>query len=304
MCRKLIPLILILCFSACVLVGCGSEPATATPTEEPEYVSFEELTFSSIDGEDLKLDLVIPVEQKGPYPTIVFIFGGSWITGGRSHFSKQLRWAAERGYVGVTIDYRLVRVSGGNPVNPFPSQIHDAKCAIQWLRSNADQYHIHPDRIGVLGYSSGGQLAMFIALTDASDGLEGKCGDLNTTSEVQAAVGIGAATDLISLLEAGGGARGSLISLLGGSPEEVPDAYIKASSITYVSANDPPILSIMGELDETVPPAQGELLDAKMKEAMLDHQIIILEGKDHCQLGFGTAEMFESVFEFFDLHLK
>ena len=224
--------------------------------------------------------------------------------GSRNQYHDQIRLAAESGYVGVTIDYRLNQIKDGKYTYPFPAQVHDTKCAIQWLRSNAEEYQIDKDRIGAVGYSAGGHLALMLALTEASDGLEGICADLNFSSKVQAAVGLGPPIDLTAWYAEGQGIRGNLIEFLGGTLEEIPAVYLKASPISYVSENDPPILSMMGELDVVFPPAQGELLDARMMEEGLTHELIVLEGKDHSYLGWGRADMLESVFEFFDLYLK
>jgi acetyl esterase/lipase len=310
---------ILLCVS-CLLNGCSTDSPISSPTEVEDFAETEDstispeagpfteendITYFSIDGLDLKLDLAIPTDGDGPFPTIVFIFGGSWTIGGRDFYHEQIQWAAEKGYVGVTIDHRMLnQMKDGEYLYPFPAQIHDSKCVMQWLRANAEQYKIDKDRIGVVGYSSGGHLALLLALTDTSNGLEGDCGVENYSSSVQAAVGIGAPIDLTALYATGLGIKGSLIQLLGGTPDEVPEEYLKASPISYVSENDPPILIIMGELDEVIPPTQGELLDAKMSEEGIDHDFIVLEDKDHVKLGFRSEERFDIVFEFFDLYLK
>src|SRR5438309_2257898 len=66
---------------------------------------------------------------------------------------------AHKGYVAVTITYRLA------PKYPFPAVVHDCKAAVRWLRANARQYHIDPERMGVTGGSAGGHLALFLGVT-------------------------------------------------------------------------------------------------------------------------------------------
>ena len=153
-----------------------ASPATETPTEEPDFIEVKDITYDSEDDVDLKLDLAYPTEGTGPYPAIIFIFGGGWSSGGRDAFGEHIQWAAEKDYVVVAIDYRLLnRMSAGEFLYPFPAQIQDPKCAVQWLRANAEEYKIDQDRIGAAGYGSGSHLALLLALTDESDGLEGDC---------------------------------------------------------------------------------------------------------------------------------
>jgi acetyl esterase/lipase len=134
---------------------------------------------------------------------LVFIHSGGWRHhGNRQATSWETELAAERGYVAVTVDYRLLSGSEGIKTNdPFPAQLHDVKCAVRWLRGNAEQYNIDPARIGVYGCSFGGYLALMLGLTDLSDAMEGECGNLNLSSEVQAVVNMSGLTDLPSLLE-------------------------------------------------------------------------------------------------------
>jgi acetyl esterase/lipase len=298
----------ILVFAMCsyVLAGCNpSQNISATPEVIPseviEYIEYTGVTYRTIDDSDLQLDIALPPDEGGPYPTIVFIFGGGFQEGSRNQYQKQIRWAAERGYVGVTIDHRLNRIIDNKPSNPFPAQVHDVKCAIKWLRTNAEVYNIDTNRIGAVGWSSGGNLALMLALTSESDGLEGTCSELDHSSEIQAAVCIACPIDLTPPSSGSGGKDFQYIE---GTPEEMPEKASLASPISYVSENDPPVLSIFGDEDTDVSSSQGELLDSSMKEMGLDHTLIVLEGKDHYKLGVGTRELFASVFEFFDLHLK
>ena len=86
---------------------------------------------------------------------------------------------ASRGYVTASAEYRL---SGEEP---FPGPLYDVKAAIRFLRENADQYGIDPDRIAIWGSSAGGHLA---ALATASCGNEKLEAYSATRSETSACV--------------------------------------------------------------------------------------------------------------------
>lgn len=318
---RLLTMVMTLGLTLLLPTGCGQAPSlpTATPTtvpptstpapspaEEKAYILERGIIYGKGGDVELKLDLARPGRGEGPFPALVFIFGGSWWTGSRAQFSYQIREAAERGYVAVSVDYRLTSVRESGKVKyPFPAQVHDVKCAVRWLRANATEYKIDPDHIGAAGWSSGAHLALMLGLTDASDGLEGECGDLNYSSRVQAVVSLAGPTAFITFDEE---IRyfpiPSSIALIGGTPEEVPEQARMASPLTYVSKDDPPVLIIHGDRDPQVPPKQAELLDAKMKEVGASHTLILVTGAGHDATQLVNFYEDYPLWDFFDRHLK
>jgi acetyl esterase/lipase len=128
----------------------------------------EDITYGKAGDTELKLDLARP-QGDGPFPAIVFIHGGGWSGGNRQVYRGQIQEAATRGYVAVTISYRLMQfdqakkeTTTATPV--FPAQIHDAKAAIRWVRAHAEKYQVDPDRIGVTGASAGGHLSLLVGV--------------------------------------------------------------------------------------------------------------------------------------------
>jgi acetyl esterase/lipase len=163
-----------------------------------------DITFCTVDGRDLKLDLCRPSTGAGPFPVLVCIPSGAW--GLDQSFTKaecayMLSEAASRGYVAVGIEHRRLAYDWNTRTikHRFPEQVHDVKCAVRWLRDSARKYNIDTDRIGAVGWSSGGHLALMLALTDKSDGLEGDCGDMTYSSRIQAAVSSAGPTDMVTL---------------------------------------------------------------------------------------------------------
>ncbi len=255
----------------------------------------------------LKLDLAEPTQREGLRPAVIFIHGGGWLLGSRGAHSADIRQAAERGFVAVSISYRLMNIDrttrppSADPV--FPAQVHDAKAAVRWLRANAAQYQVDPERIGVVGFSAGGHLALMLGLTDPSAGLEGDGGNADQSSRVQAVVNFFGPTEMISCY------RNSALSwlfplILRGTPEQVAETYRAASPVTYASRHDPPVLTIQGDKDNVVPVQQARLLDQKMREARASHTLIILAGQPHGIQGKYQQSAFESAYDFLDQYLK
>ena len=274
--------------------------------QEDDFIVEEDVTYSRVGDVELKLDLARPATGRGPFPALVFIHGGWWQEYTRKVLILDIRLAAKRGYVGVTIDHRLTIVKeNGKSKYPYPAQIYDVKCAIRWLRANARKYKIDPNHIGVIGFSSGGHLALMLGLTEPSDGLEGKCGKMKYSSQVQAVVNLAGITELESCYYYGAQFYQPFFQdFLEGTPDEVPQKYKVSSPLTYVSINDAPVLTIHGDKDVDVPPNQAELLDERMKEVGAIHTLIIKKGTEHRrELLFNLMEDYP-VWDFFDKHLK
>jgi acetyl esterase/lipase len=209
--------------------------------------------------------------------------------------------------VAVTISYRLMQydqakkeTTTAEPI--FPTQVHDVKTAVRWLRANAEKYKVNPERIGVGGMSAGGHLSLMVGLTGPEDKLEGEGGYADQSGRVQAVVNIFGPTEMKSCYE-----KSSVAWIfrlfLGGTPEEAADRYQAASPVTYVSEDDPPVLTLHGDQDALVPVEQARLLDEKMKAAGADHTLVVLEGQGHGFQGDKQKVAMAAMWGFFAQHL-
>ena len=142
----------------------------------------KDIVYGRVQDVDLKLDMARPAEVKATYPALVFFHGGGWQQGDKSHMHRWLNKFASVGYVTVSVGYRFA------PAFKWPSQVEDAKTAIRFLRAHAKEFNIDPNRIGVMGESAGGYLALMLGFTDPTDSLEGEGGYQSFSSSVQAVV--------------------------------------------------------------------------------------------------------------------
>ena len=185
------------------------------------------------EGNDAwKLDLAMPKERgDAPRPAIVYIHGGGWTKGDKRGkvIGAVLHYAA-KGYVCISVNYRL-------DVDK-KACVEDVKCAVRWLRAHAEKYNVDPDRIGAAGNSSGGHLALMLAVCPASAGLEGDGPYQEHSSMVQSAHC--SSTPIMP------GFRG-----LRGKPAD-PDVQ-KIQPMTYVSGDVPPLYFIHGTEDTKAP---------------------------------------------------
>lgn len=239
----------------------------------PEGIEvLEGIEYGRVGDRALHLDLYLPKERERPTAAIVFIHGGAWKSGSRDDLALYCIEFAKRGYVTATISYRL---SGEAP---FPAAVQDAKCALRWVRSNADAHDIDPERIAVSGNSAGGHLALMVGYSE-DETLEGDCGNPDVPSRVKAVVNFYGPTDLTTDFAA---AQGVLHEFMDGRTlHEARDDYERGSPIRHLDGNDPPTLTFHGTIDSVVPVAQADLLDARLNELGVEHVYERYDGWPH-----------------------
>jgi len=261
-------------------------------------VAERDLVYGKGGTEELKLDLAMPKEGAGPFPAIVFLHGEGWRAGNRRQMSHFIEGVARMGWVGVTVEYRLV------PAARFPAQVEDCKAAVRWLRANAGKYRIRPDRIGVVGFSAGGHLASMLGVTGEKDGLEGEGGSTGQSSRVQAVVSFFGPEDFSTRDWPRDLEREVIVQFLGGSFAERPDVYRRASPVSYVTGDAPPFLLFHGRNDELVPVDQSIRLAEKLKSAGVPVRLVVLEGEKHGFTDAGNQASMKTMMEFLTERLR
>lgn len=221
------------------------------------------IPFASPAGETLFLDVYQP-QLPGRYPAVMMVYGGGWRTGNSSENEALGRFLAGRGYVVIAADYRHT------PQHKFPDQLEDVAAALAFVRDHTDKYEIIPDRIALLGWSAGAQLAMLTGCQAPATLLPKTLSE--STAElvsVQAIVSYYGPVDLANGYRNPPrpdplNVRQVLAAYLGGSPDEQPTTYAEASPITYVKSAAPstlpPILLIHGGRDHIVEVKYGNYL--------------------------------------------
>lgn len=244
----------------------------------PDSVKVEKgIEYGKGGDVSLKLDLYQPVDEgksdAALHPAIIFVHGGAWKGGNREIYHYYCVKLAEKGYVVATVSYRL------SDVAPFPAAVQDVKCAVRWLRANAERLHVDPNRIAMAGGSAGGHLSMMAGYVTDNPELEGAGGYPDVSSRIQAVVNLYGPTDLTTEF-----ARDNdvVVKFLGGeSYADKPELYSLASPNAHVSADDPPTLILHGSIDTVVPISQAELLVDKLKMAGVPYEYDRIEGWPH-----------------------
>jgi acetyl esterase/lipase len=179
-------------------------------------------------GEPLLADLYIP-KAEGPFPGVLLIHGGAWMSGNKDQLAFIAHSLAARGFSVMAINYRLA------PKHKFPAQIDDCNKALDWMREHAKEHKIDTDRLTAWGYSAGAHLALMLGL-DSHD-------------KIFAIVAGGSPVDFRDMPET----SPYLSYWLGGTRAELPEVYEKASPATHIRPDTPPVFFYHGARDKWVP---------------------------------------------------
>lgn len=236
---------------ALLLGGCGAthlatngEPAAAqaplAPSVDSTPIAAERYTPAGWP-EPLTARVRLPdTSSDGLHPAALIVHGGGWRGRSPADMENIARKLAGQGYITVNIEYRFA------PRYRFPAQLYDLQQAMRWMHDNAERFRIDTDRIVGVGYSSGAHLIALLALASQEGPLAEPYGGEHTRLAA-AAVG-GLPSDLLKFDD------GPLvINLLGGTRDEVPDAYVQASPIRHITPEAPPFFIFHGNRDQLVP---------------------------------------------------
>lgn len=210
-----------------------------------------------------------------PMPAVVYIHGGGFTGGARDHFESTAAYLTNQGYVGVCISYRLA------PVDKFPKQVQDCKCAVRWTRANAKEWNIDPERIAVCGSSAGGNLAAMVAYANGVKEFEDQGGNPGVSDKVQAAALFCGIYDFMPRTIPFGVQDAVKKNYLGFKFEEKPKFYELASPVNYVNKTSPPSILFHGDNDSTVNIKHSHLLHKTLDNFGVYNELIIAEGEGH-----------------------
>jgi acetyl esterase/lipase len=292
--------------AAGIPVGCFADgPATnaaAPPSSNaPAPTVIKDLTYATINGQALGLDLYLPAgaAQGPPLPLMILVHGGGWGAGKKEDFGGAAREYTKHGYAAASVDYRLWKVA------PFPAQITDVKAAVRWLRVHAKDYNLDPDRFGAMGHSAGGHLVALLGTS--SDISQFDVGDnLNVSSKVQAVVDMAGPVDLAIYFKPKN-PPGGPIGLFGGTYDEKKDLIDLGSPVKHIGANTPPFLIVSGLMDNAVGTVQPQLMAAALGKAGVPFQMMLIPGVPHgidLKLPYGKGTLWDALYFFLDPILK
>jgi acetyl esterase/lipase len=206
--------------------------------KEHEVATELDIAFAEHDGAMLLGDLYLP-RGLAKAPVLVCVHGGGWQVGDRKFYTHWGNYLATNGYAVFAIEYRLMKPG----VKTWPGAVHDVRAAVQFVRAEAAEFGLDPDRIGLIGDSAGAHLSALVALAGNEPLFSGQyLGDRHskTSTAVKAVVGFYGVYDMLAQWEHDQITRPRdqiVEKLLGGPPMVSRKVYFEASPLSYVTVD-------------------------------------------------------------------
>lgn len=198
-----------------------------------------------------RLDIYVP-EGQGPFPVILFVYGGSWDSGSKSDYGFVGRALASRGFIVAIADYRLV------PQVRYPVFVDDVAQSITWLIGHAGEFGGDPGRLFAMGHSAGAYNLVQAILRN------------HLSAKVKAMAALAGPFDFLPL-----DSPKSIAAFSG-----LPDLH-ETQPVNGNLAAAPPLLLLHGSADQTVRIRNSQSLQAAWAKAGRPAELKIYEGVGH-----------------------
>ncbi|MHC8331104.1 alpha/beta hydrolase [Pseudomonas sp. LB3P25] len=244
-----------------VMTACSPLKLLNALTPDATYDKTEGITYGADPRQ--KLDVYVPRHPMENAPVVVFFYGGSWNSGSRSDYAFVGEALASRGIVAVLADYRLY------PQVRYPLFLEDGARAVAWTHEHIRQYSGNPQRLYLMGHSSG---AYNVAMLALDPGLLGAVG--LSPHNLSGWIGLAGPYDFLPIK----------------NPDVRPvffwpDSPPRSQPINHVSRGAPPALLIAASDDERVNPARNTGgLARKLREAGVPVQDLYFSRTSHATL--------------------
>ncbi|MEI8200164.1 MAG: alpha/beta hydrolase [Eubacteriales bacterium] len=269
-----------------------------------------DVAYASVSDAE-KMDIYLPNDGTGPFPVIIAIHGGAFMSGDKTGELAYLTQALKSGYAVVSINYRL----SGEAI--FPAAINDVKAAIRFLRANADTYNLDTDKMATWGGSAGGNLAALAATSGGVTALQDDTlGNAGQSDAVQACIDWFGPINFTTMDDqfTASGIAGQVhntadspeSAYLGALITSVPDLVAACNPETYITKDDPAFFIQHGTADILIPTQQSIDFAAKLTAVLGADKVTYesLEGAGHGDAAFTTTENVAKAIAFLDSVLK
>jgi len=220
-----------------------------------------------------RLDIYLPADAAAA-PLLIFVHGGGWSVGDKGQYEVVGNRLAHEGIVTMMANYRL------SPAVQHPTHAQDVAQAIGWGYRHAAEYGADPERLCLMGHSSGAHLAALVALEPSYLAAEGM-----DISAVRRVIGVsGVAYDLDETY-----AEMCVAPFFTPVFGEDCSRWKLAAPLQYIEPTSPSFLLIHGLADTEAPPATTEAFAVALQQAGVPAQLVLIPDGGHVSVMFPAA---------------
>jgi len=233
-----------------------------------------------------RLDVIVP-EGAGPFPLLIYVHGGGFISMDKSHYTRIAKSFAAAGYVVFNVNYRRA------PRFRFPDNLTDVGSAVSWAMSNAIAYRGNPDRVFMAGDSAGAHLVSTYAtsLVDPSQAKALRIERLTRPRRIAGLVLFYGAFDTETILATGFPfAKMMLESFLSRDPAVFKERSKAASPIRHVTGGYPPCFISYAEKDKLAP--ESIAFARELESKGVEHEVMAFTPSECRVIPHGYVNLF------------
>jgi len=257
---------------ALILIVCAAAQVMA----QAQVETIPDVVYGHKDGLAMTFDVVKPKANANGAAVIIMVSGG-WVSpySPPEQAATRFKDLLDKGFTLIAVRH------GSSPKYLIPDIVSDVRRAVRFIRHNAKQWGVDPNRMGVFGGSAGGHLALVLGTSSDDGDPNAKEDFMKESDRVASVVAYFPPVDLRPL------ARGLNPERTGGTLDRFPALNFEKekaadySPIVHVSPDDPPTLLIHGDKDSLVPVNNSKVIYEAFQKNNVKTQLIIIEGAEH-----------------------
>ena len=259
--------LLVFMLATCSLVNAQLKPA--------DVEVIPDVVYGHKDGLALTFDIFKPKRQNGA--AVIFVVSGGWISTWipPAHALPRYEELLNKGFTVITLRH------GSSPKYLIPDIVADVRRGVRFIRYNAKQWGIDPNRLGVYGGSAGGHLSLMIGTASDNGDPNAREDFLKESDRVAAVVAYFPPVDLRQITRGlNPPPTGTVLDrfpALNFEKEKAPDY----SPLLFVTPDDPPTLLIHGDKDELVNISNSQIIFDAFKKNNVKTDFITIPGAGH-----------------------
>jgi len=236
--------------------------------------------------------LLVPYCSGNSDIAVIICPGGSYYWLDKKNESNNVaKWLNSNGISAFILQYRtagygyfITHRHLGKRDHHYPEMIRDAQRALYWVRTHADEYHVDPNKVGMLGFSAGGHLAMLTACYSNYD----------FSSDSYSAKGVTLRPDFVAAIYPVVTMSGPYVQIrsrtaLLGEFDNLNESMCDSLSVEkHIPSNCPPVFLANCIDDPIVDFRNSEILDEALTKASIPHKYLQFKTGGH---GFGVSDV-------------